>query len=101
MPITSVQAIFEQAAVDAPFSEVTPGHEKTMDNDAERVQWVYSSKDAYEHIYLNENTYSWHCISGNEKGLADTDRCFYYKVSDKFYLFVWIEKTIPTVGVVL
>jgi hypothetical protein len=101
MPLTSVQAIFEHAAIDAPFREATPRHEKTMDLVGERVQWVYSSKDAYEHIYLNENTYSWHCISGNEKGLADTDRCFFYKLGRKLYLFVWIEKIIPTVGVVV
>jgi len=101
MPLTSVQVIFEHAAADAPFTKATPRHEKTMDLVGERVQWVYSSKDAYEHIYLNENTYSWHCISGNEKGLADTDRCFYYKLGEKFYLFVWVEKIIPTVGVVV
>jgi hypothetical protein len=101
MPLTSVQALFEHAAIDVPFTATTPRHEKTMDLVGERVQWVYSSKDAYEHIYLNENTYTWQCISGNEKGLADTDRCFFYKLGEKFYLFVWIEKIVPTVGVVL
>lgn len=101
MLLTSVQAIFEHATVDAPFRKDTPRHEKTTDLVGERVQWVYSSKDAYEHIYLNENTYTWHCISGNEKGLADTDRCFFYKLGKKLYLFVWIEKIIPTVGVVV
>jgi len=101
MPLTSVQALFEHATVGGFFTRDTPRHGKTADLVGERIQWTYSSKDAYEHIYLNENTYTWHCISGNEKGLADTDRCFYYKVGDKFYLFVWIEKIIPTVGVVL
>jgi hypothetical protein len=101
MPLTSVQAVFEHAAVNTPFKETTARHEKTMDLVGERFQWVYSSKDAYEHIYLNENTYCWHCISGNEKGLADTDRCFFYKLGEKLYLFVWIEKIVPTVGVVV
>ncbi len=100
-PLTSVQATFEHTAVDLPFTETTPRHEKTMDLVGERFQWVYSSKDAYEHIYLNENTYTWHCISGNEKGLADTDRCFFYKLAEKLYLFVWTEKIVPTVGVVI
>ena len=100
-PLTSVQAAFEHAAVDVPFTPTTPRHEKTADLVGERFQWVYSSKDAYEHIYLNENTYTWHCISGNEKGLADTDRCFFYKLAEKLYLFVWTEKIIPTVGVVI
>jgi hypothetical protein len=101
IPLTSVQVLFEHAAVGGPFTRDTPRHEKTLDLVGERIQWTYSSRDAYEHVYLNETTYTWHCISGNEKGLADTDRCFYYKVDDKFYLFVWIEKIIPTVGVVL
>lgn len=101
MPLTSVQAIFEHAAIDGPFTETMPRHEKTTDLVGERFQWVYSSKDAYEHIYLNEQAYTWHCIAGSEKGLADTDRCFFYKLGEKLYLFVWIEKIIPTVGVVL
>jgi hypothetical protein len=101
MPLTSVQAIFEHAAIDGPFTEITPRHKKTTDLVGERFQWVYSSKDAYEHIYLNDQTYTWQCIAGNEKGLADTDRCFFYKLGEKLYLFVWIEKIIPTVGVVL
>jgi hypothetical protein len=96
-----VQAIFEHASVDRTFTKGTARHQKTTDLIGERFQWVYSSKDAYEHIYLNENTYTWQCISGNEKGLADTDRCFFYKLGEKFYLFVWIEKIVPTVGVVL
>jgi len=101
MPLTSVQAIFEHTAINGPFTATTPRHEKTTDLVGERFQWIYSSKDAYEHIYLNEQTYTWHCIAGNEKGLADTDRCFFYKLAEKLYLFVWIEKIIPTLGVVL
>jgi hypothetical protein len=100
-PLTSVQAIFEHAAIDGPFTPKTPRHEKTEDLVGERIEWVYSSKDTYEHIYLNANTYTWHCIAGNEKGLADTDCCFFYKLAEALYLFVWIEKIIPTVGVVI
>ncbi len=101
MPLTSVQVLFERAAIDARFCGTTPCHRETRDLVGERIQWVYSSKDAYEHVYLNENTYSWHCIAGNEKGLADTDRCYFYKIGEQLYLFVWIEKIVPTVGVVL
>ena len=50
---------------------------------------------------MNEQTYTWHCIAGNERGLADTDRCFFYELGKQLYLFVWIEKIIPTVGVVI
>lgn len=101
LPLTSVQVIFDHASVARPFIEGTTRHQKTNDLVGERFQWVYSSKDAYEHIYLNENLYTWHCIAGNEKGLADTDKCFYYKIDEKLYLFVWIEKIIPTIGIVL
>ena len=101
LPLTSVKAIFEHAALDGPFTSQTPRHERTTDLVGERIQWVYSSKDAYEHIYLNEKTYTWQCIAGNEKGLADTDRCFFYRLDEALYLFVWIEKIIPTVGVVI
>ena len=36
-----------------------------------------------------------------EKGLADVDRCHYVKVAEQLYLFVWREKIIPTLGVVM
>jgi hypothetical protein len=101
MPLTSVEAVFEHAAIDEPFSDATPRHERTTDLVGERIMWVYSSKDAYEHIYLEENSYTWHCIAGNEKGLADTDRCFFYKIAEKLYLFVWTEKIVPTLGVII
>jgi hypothetical protein len=101
LPLSPVRVIFEHAAIDGPFLDSTPRHGPTRDLVGKRIEWVYSSKDAYEHIYLNENTYSWHCIAGNEKGLADTDRCFFYKIADRLYLFVWIEKIVPTLGVLL
>jgi hypothetical protein len=101
MPLTAVQVAFEHAAIDEPFSDNTPCHQKTTDLVGERIMWVYSSRDAYEHIYLEEDTYSWHCIAGNEKGLADTDRCFFYKIAEKLYLFVWAEKIVPTLGIVV
>jgi hypothetical protein len=101
MPLTSVQVVFEHAAMDQPFSATTARHERTTDLVGERIVWVYSSKDIYEHIYLEENIYSWHCIAGNEKGLADTDRCVFYKIAKNLYLFVWMEKIVPTLGVVI
>jgi hypothetical protein len=68
MPLTSARAVFEHAAVDRPFTDAVARHERTADLVGERIQWVYSSRDAYEHIYLEENTYSWHCIAGKERG---------------------------------
>ncbi|WML31755.1 molybdenum cofactor biosynthesis F family protein [Neobacillus sp. OS1-32] len=101
LPLTAVKTYFEHVSVDAPFTDNTTKHPKTKDLVGKRVQFVYSSKDMYEHIYLNEHSYSWHCIAGNEKGLCDTDRCYYYQIAENLYLFVWNEKVIPTVGIVL
>ncbi|HJU49405.1 MAG TPA: MoaF C-terminal domain-containing protein, partial [Pseudogulbenkiania sp.] len=41
------------------------------------------------------------CLDGVEKGLADVDRCHYFKIDRNLYLFVWREKIIPTLGVVM
>ncbi|WP_112179787.1 MULTISPECIES: molybdenum cofactor biosynthesis F family protein [Paraliobacillus] len=101
MPLTSVKANIEHVSVNSPFTESTFQHQETKDLIGKRVQFQYSSKDIYEHIYLNENMCTWHCISGNEKGLSDTDKCFYYKLDEDFYLFIWLEKVIPTMGIVL
>ena len=66
-----------------------------------RVQYTYSPTECYEHIYLNADFYTWQCLRGAEKGLADTDRCQYYKLGELLYLFVWREKIVPTLGVVV
>ncbi|MDT3425798.1 hypothetical protein J2Z22_001317 [Paenibacillus forsythiae] len=101
LPLSSVTCRFEHASINAPFTALTPRCEETAELIGKRIEFVYSSKDVYEHIYLNEKMYTWHCINGSEKGLCDTDRCFYYKLDDEFYLFVWMEKVIPTLGIVL
>ncbi len=36
-----------------------------------------------------------------KRGLADVDRCHYVQVAEDLYLFVWREKIIPTLGVIL
>ncbi|WP_272690096.1 MoaF C-terminal domain-containing protein [Providencia sp. PROV152] len=66
-----------------------------------RNMYTYNPKERYEHVYLNEQFYAWHCLDGVEKGLADVDRCHYIKVSDNLYLFIWREKIIPTLGIIL
>ena len=55
----------------------------------------------YEHIYLNERFYTWHCLTGAEKGLADTEVCNYFKIDPDIYLFTWSEKIMPTFGLVV
>ena len=99
--LTGVSATFLSAAIDRPFSEKTPRHLPTEDMVGRRVEYTYSPSERYEHIYLNGSLYTWHCLQGSEKGLADTDRCHYFKLADDLYLFVWREKIVPTLGVVV
>jgi hypothetical protein len=96
--LTAVSATFLSGAVDQPFTADTPRHPTTAELVGRRVEYAYSPTQRYEHIYLNERFYTWQCLSGEEKGLTDTDRCHYYKLADNLYFFVWREKIIPTVG---
>jgi len=99
--LTAVAATFSSAAVDAPFTAGTPRHHPTTELVGRRVEYTYSPTERYEHIYLNENFYTWQCLMGSEKGLADTDRCHYLKLGEQLYLFVWREKIVPTLGAVV
>ncbi|WP_025129082.1 molybdenum cofactor biosynthesis F family protein [Pseudomonas sp. PH1b] len=99
--LTSVKAQFLHGSLDTPPTANTPRHEPTDELIGLRNQYVYSASEAYEHIYLNANFYSWQCLKGVEQGLADTDRCHSYKIADQLYLFVWREKIVPTLGLVL
>ncbi len=99
--LTAVGVQFQRAAIDRPFDTEECHHAPTTELVGKRVKYVYSRTETYEHIYLNEKLYTWQCLAGSEKGLADTDRCHYYKIDDELYLFVWREKIVPTLGVVL
>ncbi len=66
-----------------------------------RVKYVYGPSETYEHIYLSEKLYTWQCLAGIERGLADTDRSHSFKLADSLYLFVWRERVVPTLGVVV
>ena len=100
LELTGVSVRFLRAAIDMPIPEAHP-HGPTNELVGKRIKYVYSKTEAYEHIYLNPNLYTWHCLQGIEKGLADTDRCHYYKIAERLYLFAWREKIIPTLGVVM
>lgn len=99
--LTAVSATFVSGAVDKPFSAATLRHQTTTELVGRRVEYTYSPSERYEHIYLNEDYYTWHCLAGSEKGLADTDRCHYYKLANDLFLFVWREKIVPTLGAVV
>lgn len=60
-----------------------------------RAMWVYSAEHAYEHVYLSPHWYSWQCLAGPERGLADTDENTAYELRPGIYVFAWREKVIP------
>ncbi len=99
--LTSVAVTFTRAAIGRPFDSAAHPHVPTAGLVGKRVEYVYSGTEKYEHIYLNEDLYTWQCLEGSEKGLADTDRCHHRLIADDLYLFVWREKVVPTLGVVL
>jgi len=81
--------------------ESVPTHERTTELIGKRIQYSYSRDRVYEHIYLNDRFYTWHCLVGAEAGLGDTDICDYFKIVPDIYLFSWREKIMPTYGLVL
>ncbi|RDU98811.1 molybdenum cofactor biosynthesis F family protein [Trinickia dinghuensis] len=99
--LTAVDAQIFPGVIDGRFDAESPTHEATAELVGKRVQYRYNPHECYEHVYLNEEMYVWHCVSGIEKGLADADRCHYRKIRDGLYLFVWREKTVPTLGVIM
>jgi hypothetical protein len=60
-----------------------------------RVEWVYSDIHAYEHVYLSPQWYTWQCLAGPERGLADTDTNTTFQIRPGIYVFTWREKVIP------
>ena len=98
LPLTAVETRFVFARLDAQPGPL-PGFTTALVG--MRNQYTYSPTERYEHIYLNDNFYAWQCLDGVEKGLADVDRCHYVQVAEDLYLFVWREKIIPTLGVIL
>ncbi|NYH14402.1 MoaF C-terminal domain-containing protein [Paraburkholderia bryophila] len=104
MELTSVQANFRHGRIvqqGSAASSATTLHHPTRELIGMRNLYTYSATERYEHVYLNENFYAWQCLSGVEAGLADVDRCHYIAIADDLFLFVWREKIIPTLGVVM
>jgi hypothetical protein len=99
--LTPMRAVVAHGSIDQPFTDQTPQHDPTEEMVGKRVHYQYGPKDSYEHIYLSREFYTWNCIQGPETGLSDTDYCLYFKVADALYLFVWLEKVIPTIGVIM
>ena len=70
-------------------SGATPDGAHTVTDEliGRRVRYAYSSEDVYDHVYLNENIFTWLCVGGTEVGVGDTERCTYYNLRENTYLF--------------
>jgi hypothetical protein len=100
--LSSIQIEIKHAMI-SPFppGKSTKTHERSQGLIGKRIMYTYGRDRIYEHIYLNERFYSWHCLKGAEAGLGDTDSCDYFKIAPDIYLFIWREKIMPTFGLVL
>lgn len=102
--LSPVQVDFEQWEVQSLGLEeppTGPAHFRTEELVGKRICYEYGDGGVYEHIYLNERKFTWHCLRGPEAGLADTERCDFFHIRPNVYLFSWREKIIPTLGVVV
>ncbi|KAL3429962.1 molybdenum cofactor biosynthesis protein F [Aspergillus tetrazonus] len=90
---------FSDASIDG-YSNVAP-FVPTADLIGKHILYRYTPRDAYEHIYLNQGTFTWHCLSGTEKGLADTGPCKMLKLDERLYLLFWSEKIMPVEAIVI
>ena len=101
LALTAVRSAVRRGTIDRTFSADAPLPQATDELLGKRVEYLYSQHERYEHVYLNSRFYTWRCIEGSEQGLTDTDACQYYKIDEQLYLFVWLEKIVPTAGVVM
>ncbi|MCO7636618.1 molybdenum cofactor biosynthesis F family protein [Pseudomonas sp. S 311-6] len=99
--LTGVDVDILNGCLDRPWEAGACAHHPTNALIGLRNRYRYSPTEVYEHIYLNEKFYTWHCLAGVEQGLCDTDRCHYYHIADALYLFIWREKIVPTLGVLV
>ncbi|MFC1884605.1 MoaF C-terminal domain-containing protein [Thermodesulfobacteriota bacterium] len=60
-----------------------------------RALYIYNPNQCFEHIYLNQKRYSWHCIVGPLKGESDVDFHTTYKFDINQYVFCFREFGLP------
>lgn len=66
-----------------------------------RIYYRYSPTEHYEHVYLNDGTFVWHCVRGAEQGLADVDPAPVYELGDGIVMLQWSETVMPVESFVL
>ncbi|WP_110588424.1 molybdenum cofactor biosynthesis F family protein [Microbacterium suaedae] len=91
---TAVQQVFVPGRIEG-IEQSGPAPAPTTELIGRRVLWVYSSEHAYEHVYLSPHWYTWQCLAGPERGLADTDENSVWRIRPGICVFAWREKVIP------
>lgn len=97
---TRVRHTFETGSIDGITPSGAAAHPSTS-LVGRRVFWEYSEEHAYEHVYLSPQWYSWQCLAGPERGLADTDENSVWEVRPGIFVFAWREKVIPCASVTI
>ncbi|UYZ85222.1 molybdenum cofactor biosynthesis F family protein [Entomomonas sp. E2T0] len=99
--IATMDLSITQGSLDKPYEKYQDLHSQTDELIGARFLYYCGFDTVYEHIYLNQNYYTWHCLVGERTGLADTNPCHYYKIADKLYLLIWTRKSSPYMGLML
>jgi len=60
-----------------------------------RALYIYNPNQCFEHIYLNQKRYAWHCVVGPLKGESDVELHTTYKFDVNQYIFSWREFGLP------
>jgi len=66
--LTLVDAQFIHGTIDTPWQDGACPHTVTRELIGLRNRYRYSPSEAYEHVYLNENFYTWQCGRGKRTG---------------------------------
>ena len=90
-----------QGQIEGTAADAAGAHPVTDELIGRRIRYAYSRDDVYDHVYLNENLFTWLCLGGAEIGVGDTDSCTYWKLRENTYLFSWLEKNVGVEGMVL
>lgn len=67
----------------------------------QRVVWELSDEQAYEHVYLSPDRFTWQGLNGPRRGVAATDDCTTYMLRRGCYVFGWRERDRAVAGLMV
>lgn len=90
-----------RGSLDKPYIQDQLLHHQTDELIGSSYIFRYGVDRVYEHTYIDKEHYTWHCLAGNDVGTIDTNSCRYYKIANQLYLLIWVDKTLPSLGLML